>query len=213
MIKLKIINKSYGELNIFKNTNISIEDGEFVVIKGLSGSGKTTLINMLGLLDYDYEGEYKLNNIMMNRNNTKKHRQLFSYMFQEPLLIPYLNVIENITMPLLNKGIKINMDAIDKLMLDLNIFDKKFTDVNTLSEGEKTRVSLSRAIASEARILMIDEPTANLDPVNAKGVMESIKKAQLEYNLTICMVTHSDEFDNYFDRIILINNGKLHEKN
>lgn len=213
MIHIKIKNKSYGELNILNNAELVIHEGEFIVIKGPSGSGKTTLINMIGMLDQDYEGIYTFDGISLDNKRIKQYRKSFSYMFQIPFLIPYLNVYENIIMPLENKGVKVTKYDIDNILKELNILDKKYSNVNILSGGEKTRVSLARAIISDGKILVVDEPTGNLDPAHAEIVIKSISRLKELYNLTVIMVTHSNEFDHYYDRIIKIEHGKLVEVN
>lgn len=213
MIHIKIKNKSYGELNIFNNTELILHEGEFIAIKGPSGSGKTTLINMIGMLDQDYEGTYMIDGRSLNNKHINQYRKSFSYMFQTPFLIPYLNVYENITMPLVNKGLKVIESNVDKILNELNILDKKYSSVEILSGGEKTRVSLARAIISEGKILVVDEPTGNLDPTHAEIVIKSISRLKKLYNLTVIMVTHSNDFDHYYDRIIKIEHGKLVDVN
>lgn len=213
MIHIKIKNKSYGELNIFNNAELVINEGEFIAIKGPSGSGKTTLINIIGMLDQDYEGTYIFDGISLGDKYIKKYRKSFSYMFQTPFLIPYLNVYENIIMPLVNKGLKVTKPDVDNILKELNMLDKKYSNVNILSGGEKTRVSLARAIISDGKILVIDEPTGNLDPTHADIVIKSISRLRNLYNLTVIMVTHSNDFDHYYDRIVKIERGKLVDVN
>lgn len=213
MIHINISNKSYGELIILNSTELLIKEGEFIAIKGPSGSGKTTLINIIGMLDQDYKGTYIFNGISLDNNSINKYRKSFSYMFQTPFLIPYLNVYENIIMPLNNKGLKINKSHVDNILKELNILEKKYSNVNILSGGEKTRVSLARAVISDGKILVIDEPTGNLDPTHAEIVIKSISRLRKLYNLTVVMVTHSNDFDHYYDRIIKIEHGKLVDVN
>lgn len=209
MIELIIDEKSYGNNNIFHDAKINIEEKQMVAIKGMSGSGKSTLLSMIGLLE-DFEGKYYFKNEIIDKHNKESiRRNYFSYVFQKPFLIPYMNVKENILMPL--KNLKENIDSAkyNEILGILNISELENRYPDTLSGGEAQRVSIARAVLSNRKIILCDEPTGSLDPLNTKIVMDSLKKIQNTLNVSIIVVTHSSEFDSYFDAIFYIENKKV----
>lgn len=209
MINIEHLTLSFDDKFIFRDTNIDIKQGEFVCIKGPSGSGKSTLLAIIGLLNKEIYG-YKLDNITITKKNKEELRKkYFAYVFQEDLLINYLNVYDNIIMPLKNLHKDVNKQEVEKLAKELNIYELLYKDTKLLSGGEKQRVSIARAILCDKPIITVDEPTGSLDPINSKIVMDLLSKAKNDFKRTIIMVTHSDAFDDYFDRILCIKDNKI----
>lgn len=213
MIRLDITNKSFGEKLIFKNTTFHASKGEFIGIKGESGVGKSTLLSMIGLLD-NFSGKYELYNDVITRKNKEQIRiNNFAYVFQNPYLIPYLTVRENILIPSKNLKFKLSSEEVAEAAKRFNIFDLLDRTPVNLSSGEAERVALCRAVLSKREIILADEPTGNLDPKNASIVMDMFKQINDTYNTTIIMVTHSNLYDDYFNRILYLREHKVVEIN
>lgn len=207
-IKLNIDCKAFGDKVIFDDTHIEIEKHDFIIIYGESGIGKSTLLKMIGLIS-NFDGDYFINDKLVNKKDREKTRiKTFSYLFQEPLLIPYLKVRENIVLPLKNLKKNINEREINEIAKRLKIYDLLDCKVDNLSGGEAIRVSIARAIAADRPVLVVDEPTGNLDSENALSVMQILKEEN-EKGKTIIMVSHSKEFEKYFNKIIRIENKKI----
>lgn len=208
LIRLNIKHKAFGEKIIFNETKIEIHEKDFLVIYGESGIGKSTLLKMIGLIS-NFDGEYFMNDKLVDKKSREKTRiDNFSYLFQDSFLIPYLNVFENIVLPLKNLKKYINNDEIMKIAERLKISELLDRKIDNLSGGEATRVSMARAIAANRPILIVDEPTGNLDSENASSVMQILKEEN-ENGKTIIMVSHSKEFEKYFNKVIRIEQKKI----
>ncbi len=211
MLKLNIERKEFPRKVIFFQTEITVEKGDFVGIKGLSGSGKSTLLRMIGLLE-PFEGNYSIDDWILDKKEMESVRRTnFAYLFQEPELIPYLNVEENILMPLKNLKIRPDPFKLSNLMNLFNIADLKERYPEKLSGGEAQRVALCRAVMSDREYILCDEPTGSLDPENAGIVMDYLKKINEDMHKTIIMVTHNPEYDRYFSKIFLLEKRKIVE--
>lgn len=207
-IKLNIKNKSFKNKILFENTECSINERDFLIIYGESGIGKTTLLKMIGLIN-DFDGEYFFDDKKLNKNEKEGLRiKTFSYLFQDPMLIPYINVFENIVLPLKNLKLKINNNDVLNIAKRLKITELLDKKVNNLSGGEAMRVSLARAIIANRPIIIVDEPTGNLDSENAESVMQILKEENSR-GKTIIMVSHSKEFEQYFNKVVRIQNKKI----
>lgn len=211
MLKITSLNKKFGNSTIFLNCNISFED-KIIAIKGKSGIGKSTLLGILGLLE-SYNGTYYIDDILIDKKNKEKIRkEKFTYVFQNPLLLPYLSVYENMIMVLKNEKKEIDkehvLDIAKKLEID-NIVEKK---ASLISGGEAVRVAIARAILSKKKYILADEPTGSLDPETAESVMSLFIKVANETDSNIIMVTHSNMFDSCFDKIYYIDKGNVYEK-
>lgn len=208
LIKLLIKNKSFGNKTIFNDTSIEIKKGDFVVIYGESGIGKSTLLKMVGLIS-DFDGEYYFNDALVAKKDRENVRVAnFSYLFQEPYLIPYLNVFENIVLPLRNLKQHVNEDAVRELAKRLKIeylLDKR---IDNLSGGESSRISIARSLMANRDILIVDEPTGNLDSENALSVMQILEEENKK-GKTVILVSHSKEFEKYFSKVLKIENKKI----
>jgi putative ABC transport system ATP-binding protein len=196
--------------------NLSIEQAGFISIMGESGAGKSTLLSMLGGLLSPTRGEILIEGINIYSLKRDKladfRREFMGFIFQSFQLVPYLNVVENVQLPLAvthhsqaNKK-ALAMSALEKVGLQ----DKAHRLPNQLSGGEQERVAIARAVVNEPPILFADEPTGNLDSRNSSDVMSLLKKLNAE-GQTIVMVTHSRHNAEYADRIIEVADGRLKE--
>ncbi|PWJ49774.1 ABC transporter ATP-binding protein [Faecalicatena contorta] len=218
MICVKELSKTYYgkgvETQVLKKLNLRIEQGEFVCILGKSGCGKTTLLNILGLLDNATGGSYELDGIDvagLSRSNLAKLRnKKFGFIFQEYHLIPELNVVENVCVPLGYAGIgKKEREKVSlKLLEDLDLTEKVKKYPSQLSGGEKQRVAIARAIANNPAVILADEPTGSLDQKNGAIVMQTLRRLH-EQGVAVIMVTHDIVLSKYSTRIIEMEDGKI----
>ncbi len=218
MIQAKGIVKQFTSgktsIQVLKGIDLSIKDNEFVAIMGRSGAGKSTLMYQMSLLDTPTLGSITINNQDTTSFSEKKRAQFrlenMGYIFQDYALMPELTAEENTMAPLMMTGIsKKEARIIARETLERFGMKDRFTNLpSQLSGGEQQRVSIARAIAGKPSILFADEPTANLDSMNAKNVLDILKELNQE-GLTIVMVTHEKEYGNYADRIIELKDGLI----
>lgn len=218
MIKAEKLLKTYGKgelaLDVLKNLDLEIEAGEFVAIIGPSGAGKSTLLYQLSLLDEPTAGDVYLKGIKTSSLNqaekTSMRLQSLGYVFQDYALLPELTSIENVALPMLMQGLTLQ-EATEKAcsaLARVELADKKNNLPSQLSGGQQQRVSIARAIAHEPDILFADEPTANLDSVSARHVMDTFSGLH-QAGQTIVMVTHEAEYANRAGRIISLKDGVI----
>lgn len=214
MIELVNLTKRYANNKIiFSNRNISIENNEFVSIVGPSGIGKSTLLNIIGLLDDEFEGKYIFNgkriDTFHDRRKSKIRNEQFGFIFQSYNLLDDLNVYENILLPIMYSKEKLSQklrEHIDFLMNHLQIQNLFGVEVRNLSGGEKQRIAIARALLFSPEFILADEPTGNLDNENETivlGLFEQLKKD----GKTIILVTHNQRAAEYADRIIDLGKG------
>ena len=154
--------------------------------------------------EYYFEGQ------LVTKKNLEKIRQNnIAYIFQKPYLIPYLNIKDNILMPLKNAKEKWDESFFQEIVNLLSIEDLIHRYPDKLSGGEAQRVAIARAIMTKRKLILCDEPTGSLDPANSIKVMNKLKEVVEKYNQTIVMVTHSNDFDNYFNKLFYIRNEKI----
>lgn len=209
MIKININEKAYAEHIIFNNAKFEVDEGKMIAIKGASGSGKSTLLAIIGLLE-NFDGDYYINDNLINKKNKDEFRKnYFSYVFQKSYLIPYLNVKDNIVMPIKNLKKKIDLDLYRNVINSLGISELEERFPHNLSGGEAQRVSIARAFMSNRKIMLCDEPTGSLDPENSKIVFDALANICKNQKYTIIVVTHSNDFDSYFDEIYYIKDKKV----
>ncbi|MBS9522807.1 ABC transporter ATP-binding protein [Litoribacter ruber] len=218
MIHLNNINKyidsRFQRIFILKDVDLTIEQGEFVTLMGPSGVGKSTLLNIIGLLDDDYEGEYLLDGqsigTMKERQRSALHKSEFGYIFQAYHLIDELTVYENIETPLLYRNVSSSerKSIIAELLDRFNMVAKKDLFPEQLSGGQQQLVGIARAVAGKPKILLADEPTGNLHSAQAKEIMEVFQQLNRE-GTTIVQATHSRENADYGHRLIEMMDGKI----
>lgn len=217
ILKVENLTKIYGKGNTkvtaLDNVSFSVEKGEFVAIVGASGSGKSTLLHILGGVDrptsgkviVDKEDVYKLN----EANLAIFRRRQVGLIYQFYNLIPILNIEENITLPILLDGRKVDCEYLNELINILGL-EKRLNHLpNELSGGEQQRVSIGRALMNRPAILLADEPTGNLDSKSSKEIVELLKLSNKKYNQTIIMITHDNCLALNADRIITIKDGRI----
>ena len=219
IIKLENIKRTFNEnIDVLKGINIELEMGKFYIIMGHSGNGKSTLLNILGLLDLGYTGDYYLNNKLTKglslSNISNIRNKMIGFVFQDYYLDEKLTALENVLLPtIINKDIS-SKDAKIKAIDLLKQFglDKRTNHFpNTLSGGEKQRVAIVRAIINNPDILLADEPTGNLDAESEKNVMSILKNISNSGKCVI-MVTHNTDLIKYADKVYNLENGVLNEK-
>ncbi len=220
MITMKHINKGYtlGEekLPILKDISFAVEKGEYVAILGPSGSGKTTLMNMIGCMDVMDDGEYYLDNMAIHETEeedlSKVRNEKIGFIFQNYQLIPTYNIMQNISMPLLMRGMSHQeaeekcLETIKLLGLDHRIGHRP----SELSGGQKQRVSIARALVGKPAILLADEPTGALDQGSGKEVLKLFQELN-EMGNTIVMITHDLNVAQSAKRLVKIIDGQLYE--
>jgi putative ABC transport system ATP-binding protein len=218
LIEIKNVSKNYimGELEVpaLKNINLKIQQNEYVAIMGPSGSGKSTLMNILGCLDNPTEGNYLFNKTdvsMLDDDalSTMRNKEI-GFVFQNFNLLPKLNALQNVEMPLIYAGIKADerrkhaLEALEKVGLTDRIHHKP----SELSGGQRQRVAIARALVTNPGILLADEPTGALDSKTGEEIMDLFRKLHTEGN-TIILITHEQEIANHANRTIHIRDGEI----
>ena len=205
MIELKKITKSFGSNIIFDNFNCTIEDGEFLGIKGKSGSGKSTLLNIIGLLEKYDTGHIIIDGQEIDHDNKKQIKELLrmkmGYLFQNFALIDDFSVLKNLSIGLENKRKKERIDLIQKVIDELNLQIDLNQEVFKLSGGEQQRIALARIILQNKDIVLADEPTASVDSVNRDIILNILKKLN-QSGKTVVLVSHDDYVIKQANRII-----------
>lgn len=208
MLEVKIKEKNYRSFAL-EEIEFEIEKGEFICLLGKSGSGKSTLLKIVAGLDKDYKGKVNLEN--EDIESARKSGKI-SMVFQEDLLLPHLDVFENIAFGL--RIVKCTSDEIRKrveeILKRLELEDKKYKYPNELSGGERQRVSIGRALVTEPKLLLMDEPFSALDYNLKKAMQKLVKNLQKELRVTTLFITHDrDEAFTLGDRLGIMENGKL----
>lgn len=217
LLKLDNLCKFYGEdetlVKAVDSVTLTVEEGEFIAILGASGSGKSTLLHMIGCVDKPTIGHVYLNGediyALNDSKQSKLRRESISIVYQFYNLIPTLNVVENITLPLDLSRKKVDQEYLDELLKLLKLEDRKKHLPNELSGGEQQRVAIGRALITRPNIILADEPTGNLDSKNSLEVMNILKQANAIYKQTIIMVTHDEELAKFAGRIITMKDGNI----
>ena len=218
LIEIKNVSKNYimGELEVpaLKNINLKIQQNEYVAIMGPSGSGKSTLMNILGCLDIPTEGNYLFNktdvSILDDDALSSMRNKEIGFIFQNFNLLPKLNALQNVEMPLIYAGIKSEerrkhaLEALEKVGLTDRIHHKP----SELSGGQRQRVAIARALVTNPGILLADEPTGALDSKTGEEIMELFRKLHTEGN-TIILITHEQEIASHANRTIHIKDGQI----
>lgn len=218
IIDLKKICKryGYGDAAIFalRDFDLQVKQGEFIMIMGPSGCGKTTLLNVIGLLDKSSDGTYYLDGHPVERISARKKAKFRSkkigIIFQDFNLIPTMNILDNVALPLVYAGFtKVRREKqADEVLSRFHLQPKEYYMPAQLSGGQKQRVAIARSLVSEPEIILADEPTGNLDSRSAHIVMEELKAIHEEGN-TIIMVTHNPALTTYATRVINMLDGQI----
>jgi putative ABC transport system ATP-binding protein len=218
MIKIEKLHKSYpigkDSLHVLKGLDLHIKEGEFVAIMGSSGSGKSTLLNIVGLLDNHDEGTYYLNGQKIENLDEKKaavlRNKFLGFVFQSFNLITYKTAVENVALPLYYQGVgrkerqKIAMQYLDKV----GIKERADHLPSELSGGEKQRVAVARALATNPKVVLADEPTGALDSKTSASVMQLLKDINRE-GMTVFVITHEEDIAEQTDRIVRLKDGVI----
>lgn len=217
ILKVENISKIYGKgenaVYALNNVSFSISKGEFVVIIGPSGSGKSTLLHILGGVDKPTSGKVWMDGSDVYAQNDEKlavfRRRQVGLIYQFYNLIPVLNVTENITLPILMDGQKVNNKRLNELIDLLKLKGREKHLPNQLSGGQQQRVSIGRALMNAPAVLLADEPTGNLDSKNSREIIDLLKLSNEKYNQTLIVITHDESIALQADRIIAIEDGKI----
>lgn len=217
LLKVENLTKIYGKGNTkvvaLDDVSFTVKKGEFVAIVGASGSGKSTLLHILGGVDKPTSGKVYIDGkdvYSLNETNLAifRRRQV-GLIYQFYNLIPILNITENITLPILLDGAKVDEKYLKELIETLNLENRLNHLPNELSGGEQQRVSIGRALMNRPSLLLADEPTGNLDSKRSAEIVELLKVSNKKYNQTIIMITHDNNLAINADRIITIQDGKI----
>ena len=209
----KVYGKSENEVRALDNVSFSVNKGEFIAIIGPSGSGKSTLLHILGGVDKPSGGKVFMDGNDVYAQNDEQlaifRRRQVGLIYQFYNLIPVLNVIENMTLPVLMDGQKVNNDRLNELLNTLKLKGRENHLPNQLSGGQQQRVSIGRALMNAPSVVLADEPTGNLDSKNSQEIMELLKMSNQKYNQTLVIITHDENIALQADRIIAIEDGKV----
>lgn len=219
MIQLKGICKSYprpdeGPLQVLKNIEINIGEGEYVAIVGPSGSGKSTLMNILGLLDRPDVGEYLLDGEAVEGLSAKKlaklRNQKIGFVFQQFHLLPRTSAIENVEIPLVYSNADNPEQRAKAALEQVGLGDRLKHSPEELSGGQQQRVAIARALVTDPELILADEPTGNLDKASGEELMDLFQKLN-DDGRTIVVITHDENLAKRAKRVVRIDDGRLSE--
>ena len=223
IVALTTVHKKYPlgktEVHAVKGVSFDIEEGDFISIAGPSGSGKSTILNLIGCIDTPTEGVVKIDGTstgeLSDREITTLRHRFLGFIFQSFNLVPVLNVFENIEFPLLlGKTITPKQERaewIDHLIEGVGLTDWHDHKPNELSGGQMQRVAIARALATKPRIVLADEPTANLDSTTGEAIIELMKRMNEEMGTTFIFSTHDPSIVGIADHIIRLHDGEIIE--
>jgi putative ABC transport system ATP-binding protein len=211
------LTKTYGTgdnmVKALDNVSFSVEKGEFIAIIGPSGSGKSTLLHILGGVDKTTSGKVYMDGNDVYAQNDEQlaifRRRQVGLIYQFYNLIPVLNVTENITLPVLMDGRKVNEERLDELLTVLDLKGRENHLPNQLSGGQQQRVSIGRALMNAPAVVLADEPTGNLDSKNRQVIVELLKISNRKFGQTIIVITHDENIALQASRIIAIEDGRI----
>lgn len=217
ILEVKNLCKNYGKgdtlVKALDNVSFEVGVGEFVAIVGASGSGKSTLLHILGAVDRPTSGTVIVNGTDVFKQNDNDlaifRRKKVGLIYQFYNLIPILNVSENMTLPVLLDGKKVDKEYLNELIDILGLTKRVLHLPNELSGGQQQRVSIGRALMAKPDIILADEPTGNLDSKSSKEIIDLLQLSNTKYNQTIIMITHDINLAKCANRIITINDGKI----
>ena len=217
ILEVKNLTKIYGKGNTLvkalDDVSFEVEQGEFVAIIGPSGSGKSTLLHILGGVDVPTSGQVIVDQTDISTLDETAlaifRRRQIGLIYQFYNLIPVLNVRENITLPILMDGRKVNEKRLQDMIHTLHLEGREKHLPNQLSGGQQQRVSIGRALMNAPAVVLADEPTGNLDSRNSHEIMGLLKESNKAYDQTLIMITHDESIALQADRIIAIEDGRI----
>ena len=217
ILRVEKLSKIYGDgdnrVLALNDVSFSVEKGEFLAIIGPSGSGKSTLLHILGGVDRPTAGKVYLNGTDVFAGNENQlaifRRRQVGLIYQFYNLLPMLNVTENITLPQLMDGQKVNEEHLKELIDTLQLNGRENHLPGQLSGGQQQRVSIGRALINAPAVVLADEPTGNLDRQNSHEIVELLKTSNRKYKQTLIMITHDESIALQADRIIAIEDGRI----
>ena len=217
ILKIENLTKVYGsgenEIRALDGVSVSVEKGEFLAIIGPSGSGKSTLLHILGGVDRPTSGKVWLDGQDVYAQNEEQlaifRRRQVGLIYQFYNLIPVLNVMENMTLPVLLDGRKVNEERLNELVETLGLSGRKNNLPNQLSGGQQQRVSIGRALMNAPAVVLADEPTGNLDSRNSQEIVELLRQSNVKYKQTLIVITHDESIALQADRIVAIEDGRI----
>ena len=217
ILRVENLCKTYGkgenQVKALDNVSFSVNKGEFVAIIGPSGSGKSTLLHILGGVDKPTSGKVYVDGEDVYAQNDEKlaifRRRQVGLIYQFYNLIPVLNVTENITLPVLMDGQKVNKERLAELISTLQLTGRENHLPNQLSGGQQQRVSIGRALMNAPAIVLADEPTGNLDSENSRQIVELLKYSNRTYDQTMVVITHDEDIALQADRVIALADGRI----
>lgn len=217
MIDIKNLSKTYKSgsesIGILHNLNLQVKEGEILGILGRSGSGKSTLLSIVGGLENFDQGQVHVNNQQLEKMDDKAKTAFraanVSFVFQQYHLVPHLNAYENVCLPLWMREKKIEINYIDDILKELGLSERKNHKPSQMSGGENQRVTIARALASQPKILLADEPSASLDVETGRKVMDLFFQAVRQHKMTTILVTHDEAIAARCDRVLRLEAGKL----
>lgn len=216
-LEMKDLCKVYGrgesQVTALDHVSLTINRGEFTAITGSSGSGKSTLLHIIAGVDVPTSGKVYLEGQDVYAGSNEKlaifRRRQVGLIYQFHNLIPTLNVVENITLPILMDKRKVNKQRLNELLELLGLEDRRDHLPNQLSGGQQQRVSIGRALMNAPAVMLADEPTGSLDSRNGHEIISLLKKSHKKYHQTLIIVTHDENIALQADRIICIADGKV----
>lgn len=218
MILLKNVTKSYKNGNILvdvlKNINLKIPENSFTALLGRSGSGKTTLMNIIGCLDSLDEGNYYLDNNLINKLNIKQladiRNKYIGFVFQKFYLLPQFTALENVALPLFYQDVnqKTRLLLAEQMLSKLGLGERIHHKPNQLSGGQQQRVAIARALITNPKIILADEPTGNLDSESGQYVMSFFRELH-QQGKTIVLITHDQKIAELADSQVYLEDGMI----
>jgi len=209
----KIYGKGENAVHALDGVSFSIDQGEFVAIIGPSGSGKSTLLHILGAVDIPTSGKVFMEGKDVFAQDEEElaifRRRQVGLIYQFYNLIPVLDVRENITLPVLMDGRKVNENRLQEMIHLLRLEGREKHLPNQLSGGQQQRVSIGRALMNAPAIVLADEPTGNLDSRNSQEIMSLLKESNRKFSQTLIMITHDENMALQADRILAIEDGRI----
>ena len=215
LLNIEKLNKSYFDgdhkLNVLNDISINIESNQIVILMGPSGSGKTTLLNLVSHIDTYDSGKIEFDNNKLDVSNDNLRKSFLGLLMQKNNLLPEFTVLENLTIPFKLNKVQDHHNPID-LLKTFSLDNKINSYPKELSAGEAQRISLLRAIINKPKIILADEPTANLDYVNLQKICDFIVSIRKKYSSSFIIATHDERLCDLADKILYLDNGKLSQR-